>query len=110
MTFDLVISAASALVDGQFPPADIGILVRRIAAIGADTDAALVVLRHDELLIPGIVDSDVYVNEPGHTEWEGHASAIRAVGDGGVTPIIDMALDSIPTTISSEALLAKRLR
>ena len=88
--------------------ADVGITDGRIAAIGTDLDGPLVVLDADQVLIPGIVDSHVHVNEPGRTEWEGFASATRAAAAGGVTTIIDMPLNSVPTTITIEALLEKR--
>jgi allantoinase len=65
-------------------------------------------LADDEVLIPGIVDTHVHVNEPGRTEWEGFASATRAAAAGGVTTIIDMPLNSVPTTITAEALRIKR--
>jgi len=108
MAFDLVIRAASAFIDGRFQPAEIGITDGRIAAIGSALDGPQLVLRDDEVLIPGIVDTHVHVNEPGRTEWEGFASATRAAAAGGVTTIIDMPLNSIPTTISIEALALKR--
>ena len=108
MTFDLVIRAASAFVDGRFQPVEVGVTDGRIAAIGHDLDGPVVVLNNDEVLIPGIVDTHVHVNEPGRTEWEGFASATRAAAAGGVTTIIDMPLNSIPTTISAEALAIKR--
>jgi len=108
MSFDLVIRAASAFVDGRFQPAEIGITDGRIAAIGVDLAGPVVELADDEVLIPGIVDTHVHVNEPGRTEWEGFASATRAAAAGGVTTIIDMPLNSIPTTISTEALAVKR--
>src|SRR6195952_508039 len=65
-------------------------------------------LSGDEVLIPGIVDTHVHVNEPGRTEWEGFASATRAAAAGGVTTIIDMPLNSIPATTTVEALETKR--
>jgi len=108
MSFDLVIRAASAYIDGRFQPADIGVTDGRIAAIGHSLDGPLVELADDEVLIPGIVDTHVHVNEPGRSEWEGFASATRAAAAGGVTTIIDMPLNSIPTTISIEALQVKR--
>jgi allantoinase len=108
MAFDLVIRAASAFVDGRFQPAEIGVTDGRIAAIGSGLEGPAVQLADDEVLIPGIVDTHVHVNEPGRTEWEGFASATRAAAAGGVTTIIDMPLNSIPTTISIEALRLKR--
>jgi len=62
----------------------------------------------DEVLIPGLVDTHVHVNEPGRTEWEGFATATRAAAAGGVTTILDMPLNSIPATTSAEALTRKR--
>jgi allantoinase len=61
-----------------------------------------------QLLLPGLVDTHVHVNEPGRTEWEGFASATRAAAAGGVTTIVDMPLNSIPPTVDVEALDIKR--
>ncbi|WP_251008611.1 allantoinase AllB [Curtobacterium sp. ISL-83] len=60
------------------------------------------------VLLPGLVDSHVHVNEPGRTEWEGFASATRAAALGGVTTIVDMPLNSIPATTTVDALEVKR--
>jgi allantoinase len=81
-----------------------------ITAVTAFDDApeGAVTLAPDEVLLPGLVDSHVHVNEPGRTEWEGFASATRAAAAGGVTTIVDMPLNSIPPTVSVEALHVKR--
>src|SRR5215208_5344958 len=80
-----------------------------VEPIDAELDAEEVVeLGYDEVLIPGLVDTHVHVNEPGRTEWEGFASATRAAAAGGVTTIIDMPLNSIPPTVDVEALEVKR--
>ncbi|XP_031328413.1 uncharacterized protein LOC116159615 isoform X1 [Photinus pyralis] len=50
------------------------------------------------VIMPGIVDSHVHVNEPGRTDWEGYETATRAAAAGGVTTIVDMPLNSIPPT------------
>jgi Dihydroorotase and related cyclic amidohydrolases len=90
----------------------IGVRDGRIAVIepiGAELDADEVVeLGDDEVLIPGLVDTHVHVNEPGRTAWEGFASATRAAAAGGVTTIVDMPLNSIPPTVDVEALAVKR--
>jgi allantoinase len=82
----------------------------RITAVTAfeDAPATAVTLADDEVLLPGLVDSHVHVNEPGRTEWEGFASATRAAIAGGVTTIVDMPLNSIPPTTTVEALHVKR--
>ena len=108
MAFDLVIRARAALVNGRFQAADVGIEDGRITAIESQLEGPTVELLADEVLLPGIVDTHVHVNEPGRTEWEGFASATRAAAAAGVTTLIDMPLNSVPTTISIEALLEKR--
>ncbi|MEU0267299.1 allantoinase AllB [Nocardioides sp. NPDC006303] len=80
-----------------------------VAPIGEDLTAARVVeLADDEVLMPGVVDAHVHVNDPGRTEWEGFASATRAAAAGGVTTIVDMPLNSIPPTCDLPALDLKR--
>jgi allantoinase len=61
------------------------------------------------VLLPGLVDSHVHVNEPGRTEWEGYATATRAAAAGGYTTLIDMPLNCLPETTTVAALEAKRL-
>ncbi|HEY2879966.1 allantoinase AllB [Nocardioides sp.] len=111
VTVDLAV-IGTALVDGQLRPAVVAVADGRVVAIeapGAPVDAAEVVtLGDDEVLLPGLVDSHVHVNEPGRTEWEGFASATRAAAAGGVTAIIDMPLNSIPPTVDVAALATKR--
>ena len=60
------------------------------------------------VLLPGLVDTHVHVNEPGRTEWEGFATATRAAAAGGVTTIVDMPLNSLPPTVDPAALAVKR--
>ena len=62
----------------------------------------------DFVVMPGIVDTHVHVNEPGRTEWEGFDTATRAAAAGGVTTIVDMPLNSVPATTTRLALEAKR--
>ena len=62
----------------------------------------------DVVVLPGLVDSHVHVCEPGNTDWEGFATATLAAAAGGITTLVDMPLDSIPTTIDVAALEAKR--
>ncbi|MEU0843650.1 allantoinase AllB [Streptomyces sp. NPDC005962] len=62
----------------------------------------------DDVLLPGLVDTHVHVNDPGRTDWEGFGSATRAAAAGGVTTLVDMPLNSIPPTTTVEALKIKR--
>jgi allantoinase len=60
------------------------------------------------VVIPGLVDTHVHINDPGRAEWEGFESATRSAAAGGVTTLIDMPLNSIPATTSVDGLAAKR--
>ncbi|KRE29112.1 allantoinase [Agromyces sp. Soil535] len=110
--FDLVVAGERVLVGSAFAPAEVGVregAIGRVAPLGAGLAATRHVrLGDDEVLIPGLVDTHVHVNEPGRTEWEGFASATRAAAAGGVTTIVDMPLNSIPPTTTVAALEAKR--
>ncbi len=61
----------------------------------------------DLVVMPGLVDTHVHINEPGRTQWEGFASATRAAAAGGVTTLIEMPLNSIPATTTVPAFQEK---
>jgi allantoinase len=110
MATGLAISAARVITpDGERSAT---ILIRG-GVIVALTDRppagiAQVVIPDDRVLLPGLVDSHVHVNEPGRTEWEGFATATAAAAAGGVTTIVDMPLNSIPATVDVPALEVKQ--
>jgi allantoinase len=116
---DLVIWSRRVVTPGATLAAAVCIRDGRITAVkaAADLDAArvaaggaeLLSLADDEVLLPGLVDTHVHVNEPGRTDWEGFASATSAAAAGGITTIIDMPLNSLPPTIEAAALAAKRV-
>ncbi|SOD02194.1 allantoinase [bacterium JGI 053] len=81
-----------------------------IAAVRAfgDVPAGVPVVEcGDEVLMPGLVDTHVHVNEPGRADWEGWETATRAAAAGGVTSIVEMPLNSIPAVTDAAALHAK---
>ena len=61
----------------------------------------------ERVILPGLVDAHVHINEPGRAEWEGFATATRAAAAGGVTTLVDMPLNSSPVTTTAEALAIK---
>jgi allantoinase len=63
----------------------------------------------DMVVMPGLVDTHVHVNEPGRTLWEGFNSATRAAAAGGITTMLDMPLNAVPATTTARALEAKRI-
>jgi allantoinase len=109
---DLVIRAPRVVTAAGEVSRCVGVRDGRIAAIeplGAElAGQRTVTLDDDQVLLPGLVDTHVHVNEPGRTEWEGFATATRAAAAGGVTTILDMPLNSIPPTVEVAALEAKR--
>jgi allantoinase len=62
----------------------------------------------DDVLLPGLVDTHVHVNDPGRTEWEGFWTATRAAAAGGITTLVDMPLNSLPPTTTVENLRIKQ--
>lgn len=109
---DLVFRAPRVITAAGEVARTVGVRDGRIVSIEpleATLEADRIVdLGTDEVLIPGLVDTHVHVNEPGRTEWEGFASATRAAAAGGVTTIVDMPLNSIPPTVDTDALDIKR--
>jgi allantoinase len=99
------------VVPGGERPASLRIRGGRIVAVGEPDDlvpGADVLDFGDAVVMPGLVDTHVHVNEPGRADWEGFASATRAAAAGGVTTIFDMPLNSVPPTTNVAALEAKR--
>jgi allantoinase len=61
----------------------------------------------DRVVLPGLVDTHVHINEPGRKDWEGFATATKAAAAGGVTALIEMPLNSIPATTTAAAYREK---
>ena len=93
-------------------PASVHVRNGRIAAVktlGAKAGrGADVVDVTGSVILPGLVDTHVHVNEPGRTDWEGFDSATRAAAAGGITTMLDMPLNAIPATTKAAALAEKR--
>jgi allantoinase len=92
-------------------PATIQVRDGRIAGIGAYTDRPSGVRELNAgslVVLPGLVDTHVHINDPGRADWEGFETATRAAAAGGVTTIVDMPLNSIPATTTVAGLEAKR--
>jgi len=110
--YDVVFRGRRVMTTAGEAAREVGVRGGRIVAIeplGHHLGGATVIeLADDEVLLPGLVDTHVHVNEPGRTDWEGFASATRAAAAGGVTTIIDMPLNSIPPTCDVDALALKQ--
>jgi allantoinase len=110
MPNDFVIVSERAVLPDGMRPAAIVVSDGRIVSIGAQSDRPTgmrVVDVGDKVLLPGLVDTHVHINDPGRTDWEGFETGTRAAAAGGVTTVVDMPLNSIPATTSVEAFDAK---
>jgi allantoinase len=109
---DLVVHAVRSVAGGVSGPVTVTVHDGVVAWVGpldrGVTGGEVVELGDDEVLLPGLVDTHVHVNEPGRTEWEGFASATRAAAAGGVTTVVDMPLNSLPPTLDPGALAVKQ--
>ncbi|MFR9732245.1 allantoinase AllB [Saccharopolyspora sp. MS10] len=110
--YDVVFRARRLIGPHGETSGSLGVRDGRIAAVeplGAPlTGERVVELADDEVLLPGLVDTHVHVNDPGRAEWEGFPTATRAAAAGGITTLLDMPLNSLPPTVDPESLAVKR--
>ena len=108
---NLVIRGREVVLPSGVQPAAIEItdgLISAVTSFDRPADDRELLEIDDELVImPGLVDTHVHVNEPGRTGWEGFTTATRAAAAGGVTTLIDMPLNSIPPTTTLSGLETK---
>ena len=93
-------------VDEKLQPATISFDAGIITAISFVKDADAVDMG-DHIIMPGVIDAHVHINEPGRTEWEGFETATKAAAAGGVTTVVDMPLNASPVTTTTKALEVK---
>lgn len=108
--FDLAISGNNILTPDGIKKAVVLIKDGRIAGVQDTLPAGAEVMTvdiQDQLLMPGITDPHVHINEPGRTAWEGFETATSAAAAGGITTLVDMPLNASPVTTSVQAFDAK---
>lgn len=111
-----VLASSRAIISGRLTPATLTIS----QATGKITSVTTSVLPPSSfppgtpytdysplVLMPGLVDAHVHLNEPGRTEWEGFYTGTQAAAFGGVTTVVDMPLNSIPPTTTVDGLKTK---
>jgi allantoinase len=107
---DLVIRSRRVVLPEGEREAAVHVRGGRIAAISTWDDVPAGCALEDVgewALMPGVVDTHVHVNEPGRADWEGWDTATRAAAAGGVTTLVEMPLNAIPATTSTDALAVK---
>lgn len=112
MNPDWVIRSDRVLTESGLEPATILVSDGRIASLEAGRAGSVPAgVRQvdvgDGVVMAGVVDAHVHINEPGRTAWEGFRSAGRAAVAGGVTTLVDMPLNSTPVTTTAAAVVAK---
>ena len=110
MSGTLVVRGKQVMRSGSSGPASIHIRDGVIAAIesfDSVPSSAQLVDADDAVILPGLVDTHVHLNDPGRAHWEGFEFGTRAAAAGGVTTLIDMPLNSIPPATTVGGLRAK---
>jgi allantoinase len=107
--FDLALRSRRTLTPNGIKDAWVLIRGKRIAGLlpGESPLEGPVQDLGDKVLLPGLIDPHVHINEPGRTDWEGFDTATRAALAGGITTLVDMPLNSVPVTTTVPALAAK---
>lgn len=82
-------------------------ILPRVASKSEYPSEAVYIDYSPKVLLPGLVDAHVHLNEPGRTEWEGFWTGTRAAASGGVTTVIDMPLNAIPPTTTLKGFQEK---
>jgi allantoinase len=107
----LIIRGQRVVLPDSIGPAAVHIHNGRITNISSYDDVTslceIVEAGEASIVMPGLVDTHVHINEPGRTDWEGFATATRAAAAGGVTSLFDMPLNSIPPTTTLEGFKSK---
>src|SRR5437762_13774398 len=111
MTLDRIVRARRVVTPQGVRAASVHVGGGRVLAVEAHESVVAGCPTEDVpdhlVLMPGLVDTHVHVNEPGRTDWEGFATATRAAAAGGVTTIMDMPLNSVPPTTTVRGFEAK---
>jgi allantoinase len=107
---DFVVRGKQILALNKLAPFSIHVKDGKVIRVSnyEDVSGNTIEISDESILMPGLVDTHVHINEPGRTEWEGFETATRAAAAGGVTTLIDMPLNSIPATTTLGALKEKR--
>lgn len=106
MPDDLIITGNRVLIEGALRPATLTIRAGKIHTLDSSTPgpSARVLDAGNLVILPGLVDTHVHVNEPGRTDWEGFETAGRAAAAGGITTIVVMPLNCTPAATNVAAL------
>ena len=107
---DLIVCGERVVLPAGMRPASVYVRDGSIVDIAEYRDRPTAVPVVDAgalVLLPGLVDTHVHLNDPGRADWEGFDTGTRAAAAGGITTVVDMPLNSVPSTVNVRALEAK---
>ncbi|MBU2996625.1 allantoinase AllB [Cellulophaga baltica] len=109
---DFFIHSTRCFLNGSFKEATLYIKGNRIERIFEGEkrlDSVTFTSYGNKIMMPGIIDAHVHINEPGRTLWEGFDSATKAAAVGGITTLIEMPLNASPVTSTLPAFKQKKV-
>ena len=110
---EFLIHSKRCFIDNQFIEATLHIKDEKIYQIfnGTHSKENTTILDYNNLIVmPGIIDAHVHINEPGRTNWEGFDTATKAAAIGGITTLIEMPLNANPVTTKANAFKLKQFK
>lgn len=104
MKFDSVITNGTIVTPTKLVQGDLGIKDGKIAAIGGHltTETTQVIDAKGQLILPGMVDAHVHINEPGRSDWEDYHTGSQALAAGGTTSMVVMPLNALPARTTAK--------
>ncbi len=110
MQYSLVITNGHVVTPTRVVNADLAIQDEKIAAIGEGltSHADQVIDAHGQLVLPGMVDDHVHINEPGRSDWEDYQTGSQALAAGGTTSMIVMPLNALPARTTGAEFIRQR--
>lgn len=111
--FDIIIKSRKVVTGDQVTEAYVAIKNGIIADVWHQLPDGMqqeIIDVGDHVLMAGVVDPHVHINEPGRTDWEGFDTATKAALAGGVTTLVEMPLNASPVTTSVQAFEQKLSR
>ncbi len=104
MDYSLILYSEKVFIENKFQAATIFIKKNKIVQIeNSRVNLPELVDVGKQMILPGIIDAHVHINEPGRTDWEGFETATKAAIAGGTTTVVDMPLNSSPVTTTKES-------
>ncbi|MDE1853812.1 MAG: dihydroorotase family protein [Thaumarchaeota archaeon] len=105
MEHDLVLEGRVVTPDG-IQDLEVGVSDGLVGDVGAGLRGARRIKTGRGLIFPGFIDIHVHLREPGWEQKEDFRTGTRAAVHGGVTTVVDMPNNPVPTT-TKQALRAK---